>query len=49
MGKSGGKHSFTDFSNEKGIVKKNFGNLLKLVYPPYKKSIFKYFKHIVRL
>lgn len=49
MGKSGGKHSFTDFSNEKGIVKKNFGNLIKLVYPPYKKSIFKYFKHIVRL
>ena len=49
MGKSGGKHSFYDFSNRKGITKKNFGNLLKLVYPPYKKSIFKYFKTIIRL
>ena len=49
MGKSGGKHSFYDFSNRKGITKKNFGNLLKLVYPPYKKNIFKYFKTIIRL
>ncbi|MBL6870975.1 MAG: aldehyde dehydrogenase family protein [Flavobacteriales bacterium] len=49
IGKSGGKHSFNDFSNEKGVVKKNFGNFLKLVYPPFKKSIFKYFKHIVKI
>ena len=49
IGKSGGKHSFNDFSNKKGIVKKNFGNFLKLVYPPFKKSIFKYFKHIVKI
>ena len=48
IGKSGGKHSFDDFSNPKGVVKKNFGNALKLVYPPYKKSVFKYFKTIVR-
>jgi aldehyde dehydrogenase (NAD+) len=27
IGKSGGKHSFVDFSNEKGVVKKKFGNL----------------------
>ena len=49
IGKSGGKHSFDDFSNPKGVVKKNFGNLLKLVYPPYKKTIFKYFKNIVKI
>jgi len=49
IGKSGGKHSFDDFSNLKGVVKKNFGNLLKLVYPPYKKSIFKYFKTIAKI
>ena len=48
IGKSGGKHSFDDFSNPKGVVKKNFGNTLKLVYPPYKKGVFKYFKTIVR-
>ena len=48
IGKSGGKHSFNDFSNPKGVVKKNFGNTLKLVYPPYKKGVFKYFKSIVR-
>ena len=48
IGKSGGKHSFNDFSNPKGVVKKNFGNTLKLVYPPYKKGVFKYFKTIVR-
>ena len=49
IGKSGGKHSFIDFSNEKGIVKKKFGNLLKLVYPPFKKNIFKYFKTITKI
>ena len=49
IGKSGGKHSFDDFSNPKGVVKKNFGNLLKLVYPPYKKTIFKYFKTIAKI
>ena len=49
IGKSGGKHSFKDFSNPKGVVKKNFGNLLKLVYPPYKKNIFKYFKNIAKI
>ena len=49
IGKSGGKHSFKDFSNPKGVVKKNFGNLLKLVYPPYKKTIFKYFKNIAKI
>ena len=48
IGKSGGKHSFDDFSNPKGVVKKNFGNTLKLVYPPFKKGVFKYFKTIVR-
>ena len=49
IGKSGGKHSFVDFSNEKGVVKKNFGNMLKLVYPPFNKNIFKYFKTIAKI
>ena len=49
IGKSGGKHSFIDFCNEKGIVKKKFGNILKLVYPPFKKNIFKYFKTITKI
>jgi aldehyde dehydrogenase (NAD+) len=49
IGKSGGKHSFVDFSNEKGVVKKKFGNMLKLVYPPFNKNIFKYFKTIAKI
>ena len=49
IGKSGGKHSFVDFSNEKGVVKKKFGNMLKLVYPPFNQNIFKYFKTIAKI
>ena len=49
LGKTGGKHSFMDFSNQRGVVKHHMGNSLKLVYPPFNKKIFKYFKKIVRL
>ena len=49
IGKSGGKHSFVDFSNQKGVVKKKFGNMVKLVYPPFNKNIFKYFKTIAKI
>jgi aldehyde dehydrogenase (NAD+) len=49
LGKTGGKHSFMDFSNQRGIVKHQMGNSLKLVYPPFNKKIFKYFKKIIRI
>ncbi len=48
MGKSNGKHSFIDFSNERGIVKRKWGNL-KMIYPPYSARIFKLFKRVIRL
>jgi aldehyde dehydrogenase (NAD+) len=49
LGKTGGKHSFMDFSNQRGIIKHNMGNSLKLIYPPFNKNIFKIFKKIIRL
>ena len=33
VGKTGGKHSFMDFSNQRGVIKRKFGNSLKLIYP----------------
>ncbi len=49
FGKTGGKHSFMDFSNQRGIVKRNIGNSLKLIYPPFNDKIFKYFKKVIRI
>jgi aldehyde dehydrogenase (NAD+) len=34
IGKAMGFHSFVEFSNERGIVKRNFGTL-SFIYPPY--------------
>lgn len=48
IGRSNGKFGFVDFSNERGIVKRNWGNL-KIIYPPYNAKVFKFFKTIVRL
>ncbi len=48
IGKSNGKHSFEDFSNPRGIVKRNWGSL-KPIYPPFNSKIFKYFKKIVSI
>ena len=48
LGKTGGKHSFMDFSNQRGIVKRNWGTL-KPIYPPFNSKIFKYFKKIVSI
>ena len=48
IGKSNGKHSFIDFSNERGVVKRKWGNL-KLIYPPYSEKIYDLFKKIIRL
>ena len=48
LGKTGGKHSFMDFSNQRGVVKRNWGTL-KPIYPPFNSKIFKYFKKIVSI
>ena len=48
IGKSNGKHGFVDFSNERGVVKRKWGNL-KIIYPPYSARIFELFKKVVRL
>ena len=40
IGKSGGKHSFDDFSNPKGVVKKNFGNSIKISISALQKKYF---------
>lgn len=48
IGKSNGIHSFIDFSNERGIVVRKWGNL-KMIYPPYNAKIFKLFKKIIKL
>jgi len=48
IGKSNGKHGFVDFSNERGVVKRKWGNL-KIIYPPYSARIFQLFKKVVRL
>ena len=49
VGKTGGKHSFMDFSNQRGIIRRKYGNSLKLIYPPFHKHIFRYFKRVIKL
>ena len=49
VGKTGGKHSFMDFSNQRGVIKRKFGNSLKLIYPPFNKNIFKYFQKVIKI
>ena len=49
VGKTGGKHSFMDFSNQRGVIKRKYGNSLKLIYPPFNKHVFKYFKRVIKL
>ncbi len=48
VGKTGGKHSFMDFSNQRGVIKRKYGNSIKLIYPPFNKQIFKYFQKIIK-
>jgi len=40
IGKSNGKYSFLEFSNERGVVKRTWFNF-KLIYPPYNSAIVK--------
>ena len=48
VGKTGGKHSFMDFSNQRGVIKRIYGNSIKLIYPPFNKQIFKYFQKVIK-
>jgi aldehyde dehydrogenase (NAD+) len=48
IGKSNGLHSFIAFSNERGILKRNFGTN-KIVFPPYNKTIIDWILKIARL
>ena len=48
VGKTGGKHSFMDFSNQRGVIKRKYVNSIKLIYPPFNKQIFKYFQKIIK-
>jgi aldehyde dehydrogenase (NAD+) len=49
IGKSNGKHGFIEFSNERGVMKQQFGTL-KMIYPPYtnlKKKLINFLNKIV--
>lgn len=39
IGKSNGKYSFIEFSNERGVLKRRFMDF-KIIYPPYKPKLF---------
>jgi aldehyde dehydrogenase (NAD+) len=48
FGKSNGKYSFIDFSNERGVIKRKWGTL-SMLYPPYNKTIINWLIKIARL
>lgn len=48
IGKSNGKYSFIEFSNERGVVKRKWGNL-KMIYPPYNGTIIKWLSKLAKL
>lgn len=41
IGKSNGKYSFLEFTNERGVVKRTWFNF-KMIYPPYNSAIIKW-------
>lgn len=47
IGKSNGKHSFIEFSNERGVVHRKWYNL-KMVYPPYKNPMLKFLNWLAK-
>lgn len=47
IGKSNGKHSFIEFSNERGVMKRRFLDL-KMIFPPYKTTIFEWMMRAAR-
>jgi aldehyde dehydrogenase (NAD+) len=48
IGKSNGKHSFVEFSNERGVLKRRFLDF-KMLFPPYKTTIFEWMTKAARL
>ncbi|MEO0725906.1 MAG: aldehyde dehydrogenase family protein [Bacteroidota bacterium] len=47
IGKSNGKHSFVEFSNERGVMKRRFLDF-KMIFPPYNKTIFEWMTRAAR-
>ena len=47
IGKSNGKHSFIEFSNERGVMQRRFLDL-KMIFPPYKTTIFEWMMRAAR-
>ena len=47
IGKSNGKHSFIEFSNERGVIKRRFLDF-KMIYPPYNSAIIKWLMRAAR-
>jgi len=48
MGKTNGRHGFLAFSNERGVIKRSWLSF-KMLYPPYKKSVFRWLLRLSRM
>jgi aldehyde dehydrogenase (NAD+) len=48
IGKSNGRYSFINFSNERGMMKRKWGTH-KFIYPPFNKTIYKLLKVLARI
>lgn len=48
IGKSNGKYSFIEFSNERGVVKRSWGTL-SMIYPPYNSRIISWLTKLAKL
>ena len=48
IGKSNGRYSFINFSNERGLMKRKWGTH-KFIYPPFNKTIYKLLKVLARI
>jgi aldehyde dehydrogenase (NAD+) len=48
IGKSNGRYSFINFSNERGLMKRKWGTH-EFIYPPFNKTIYKLLKIIARV
>lgn len=48
IGKSNGKHGFVEFSNERGVLKRNWGTF-SMIYPPYKNRMIQLLRWTTKL
>ncbi|GAB4025445.1 aldehyde dehydrogenase family protein [Spirosoma gilvum] len=48
IGKSNGFHGFQEFSNQRGVMYRDFGTM-KFIYPPYTDTVKKLINYIVKL